>query len=225
MKIKFGAIVTDGRGKIGGHVASKNRGGAYMRTKVTPSNPNTSAQVEARSLLSSLSQSFRSLTSEQILSWNNAVKDWSSTDIFGDIKNPTGLNLFVKINTNLSNVGLAVLNAPPAKMEMPATLITGATISVADGSLSIDFSDASADGTNVLVRATPVVSNGVSFVKSEYRVIGNRLVDGTGLASDIIYSDKFGTPAIGSKIFVSIQYVLASGQKSTTQSVVASIVA
>ena len=39
MKIKFGSEVVDGRGKIGGHVYSKNKGGAYKRTKVTPSNP------------------------------------------------------------------------------------------------------------------------------------------------------------------------------------------
>jgi len=45
MKMKFGAIVVDGRGKIGGHVASKNRGGAYLRTKVTPSNPQTGYQA------------------------------------------------------------------------------------------------------------------------------------------------------------------------------------
>jgi len=55
MKIKFGAIVVAGSGKIGGHVASKNRGGAYLRTKVTPTNPNSPAQAGARALLASLS--------------------------------------------------------------------------------------------------------------------------------------------------------------------------
>jgi len=37
MKTLFGAIVVDGRGKLGGHVASKNRHGSYFRTKVSPS--------------------------------------------------------------------------------------------------------------------------------------------------------------------------------------------
>jgi hypothetical protein len=44
MKMKFGAIVTEGRGKIGGHVASKNKSGAYLRTKVTPVNRQSVAQ-------------------------------------------------------------------------------------------------------------------------------------------------------------------------------------
>ena len=30
MKMKWGALVVDGRGKIGGQVASKNRAGAYL---------------------------------------------------------------------------------------------------------------------------------------------------------------------------------------------------
>ena len=36
MKTKFGAIIVAGSGKINGFVASKNRAGAYLRTKVTP---------------------------------------------------------------------------------------------------------------------------------------------------------------------------------------------
>ena len=55
MKIKFGAIVVDGRNKIGGHVMSKNRAGAYMRTKVSPVNPRSLDQMSVRSRLSAIS--------------------------------------------------------------------------------------------------------------------------------------------------------------------------
>jgi len=44
MKIKFGSIVVNGSGKLGGHVYSSNRGGNYVRTLATPSNPQTPAQ-------------------------------------------------------------------------------------------------------------------------------------------------------------------------------------
>ena len=50
MKIKWGALVVDGRGKLGGHVAAQNRGGSYLRTKVTPSNPQTTFQTGVRSM-------------------------------------------------------------------------------------------------------------------------------------------------------------------------------
>ena len=106
MKIKFGAIVVDGRGKIGGHVASKNRGGAYLRTKVTPTNPQTTFQSAVRNRLTAFSQGWRGLTQAQRDAWNAAVSNFSKTDVFGDIKQPTGLNLYVKLNSKFrSSIG------------------------------------------------------------------------------------------------------------------------
>ena len=53
-KIKFGMMMTDARGKLGGQVFSKNKGGAYVRTKVTPSNPQTIAQTTRRALFAAI---------------------------------------------------------------------------------------------------------------------------------------------------------------------------
>lgn len=213
MKIKFGAIVADGRGKIGGHVASKNRSGAYMRTKVTPTNPNTIAQSEVRSLFASLSQNWRMLTPAERLAWNNAVSDWQSTDIFGDIKKPTGLNLYVKLNANLSSVSAGLLTLPAQKGETPSAYPVSATYSLATKSVTLVMSDNSGDTIDVIVRATPPVSPGVSFVKSELRVIGNyQGALGTVVASG--YVAKFGDLVIDSNVFVSTQFVMSNGQKT-----------
>jgi len=51
MKTLFGAIVVDGRGKLGGHVASKNRHGSYFRTKVSPSQPASQYSANVRAAL------------------------------------------------------------------------------------------------------------------------------------------------------------------------------
>ena len=75
-KIKFGMMMTDARGKLGGQVFSKNRSGAYVRTKVTPVNPRTAAQPLSRSILGTLSASWSGLTEVQRRSWNAAVDDW-----------------------------------------------------------------------------------------------------------------------------------------------------
>ena len=223
MKIKFGAIVTDGRGKIGGHVASKNRGGAYLRTKVTPSNPNTVAQTTARSLLGSLSQGWSTLSDTARLAWNGAVNDYAKTDIFGDIKNPSGLNLYVKLNSNLANIGLPVVSVPPAKQEMPSSQLLTAVLDVSSNTLALTFDASMPDYTYVLVRATPAMSAGVSFVKSQLRVIGSNAVTAGIVVFTGDYSSKFGTPAIGQNIVVSAQVVLQSGQKSVAQQIKATI--
>src|SRR5690606_18792227 len=105
MKMKWGALVVDGRNKIGGQVASKNRGGSYLRTKVTPANPQTVAQSIVRSIFTVLSQAWRTLTQAQRNAWNAAVTDWQRTDIFGDIKSPSGFTLYMRLNQNLSLIG------------------------------------------------------------------------------------------------------------------------
>ena len=219
MKLKFGAIVTDGRGKIGGHVASKNRAGAYLRTKVTPSNPNTVAQVQARGILASLSQSWSSLSESQRLGWNDAVKEWGSTDIFGDIKNPSGINLFVKLNANLISVGLPTVSDVPAKSEIPAVVLIEGVYKISTGTLTIYFNNVLADGYRALVRATPRLSAGVSFVKSQFRVIGYEVVQADRVTLIDYYSAKFGTVSAGDNIYTSVQFVSVNGQKTTEQKV------
>ena len=91
MKAKFGAIVVDGRGKIGGHVATKNKSGSYFRTKVTPVNPQSASQNSVRSRLATRAQAWKGLTAAQRTSWNAAVNDFQRTNIFGDTVIPLDL--------------------------------------------------------------------------------------------------------------------------------------
>ena len=224
MKLKFGAIVTDGRGKIGGHVASKNRAGAYLRTKVTPTNPNTVAQVQARNILASISQLWQTLTESQRSGWNDAVKEWGTTDIFGDIKNPSGINLFVKINANLISVGYPQLSDAPSKMEVPSVIISSANYIISADDVSINFNSSDADGVRALVRATPTLSSGVSFVKSQFRVIGSEIVVGNNLSVTGAYGAKFGVPLVGANVYANVQFVLPNGQKTIEQKVKVQVV-
>ena len=118
-RIKFGMMMTDARGKLGGHVFTKAKSGATIRTKVTPLNPKTSAQSEARGALSANSQAWRTLTENQRLAWNSAAQEVSKTNAFGDTYFPSGKNYFTAVNNNLRNVGGAILVEPPALVEMP----------------------------------------------------------------------------------------------------------
>lgn len=224
MKLKFGAIVVDGSGKIGGHVVSKNRGGKYLRTKVTPTNPNTPAQASARALLSSLSTQWAELDPAERLSFNNAVASFATTDIFGDIKNPSGFNLFVKLNANLSITGQAAITAAPEKIEVPFAPLLSAEGLVATQALSLAFDGAGLDGTIVLVSATPALSQGVSNANSKFRAIGFGTVTTGGLSVGTMYTDKFGAFTAGQNFQFKVEPVVATGQKGTGQTVKAAVV-
>jgi len=204
MKIKFGSLVVDGRGKIGGHVASKNRGGAYLRTKVTPINPQTTRQSAVRSQLTGYAQGFRALGASVIAAWNSAVSAFTKTDIFGDIKTPSGINLYTKLNMNLEQVAGTPLTSPPLPGDVPAVDSVTLTADSSPQTLSLAFgpSPVPAD-TAWIVEATPGVSAGKSFVKSEYRQIGYIAAAATtpynGLSA---YQAVFGNLIAGQKVFI-----------------------
>jgi len=209
MKVKFGAIVVDGRNKIGGHVMSKNRAGAYMRTKVTPVNPRSNAQNSVRSLLSAISIAWDGIGSAAVLAWNSAVSAWSKTDIFGDIKHPSGFNLFQRLNNNAMRVGGVMFPLPPIKEELSVlgTLSIG-TVTVSAIPLTFDLQTL---GTHekLEISATPAVSTGKSFVKSEYRIIGHSLTLSSGACDcGSLYIAKFGSTGSGlNDFFISARIV------------------
>jgi hypothetical protein len=215
MKVKFGAIITEGRGKINGFVASRNRAGAYVRTKVTPVNPSTSYQATVRARLAARSQAWSGLTAAQRTAWNASVSDFAKTDVFGDLQNPSGFNLYCALNNNLINIGESALTTPPT----PQAVInfTSFSIAAANGAqtLTLTFADAIAATEKIIVYATPAVSAGKSFVKNLYRQIDVLTsADASPFSIETEYIARLGAiGAEGSKIFVKMLPIsVASGQ-------------
>lgn len=215
MKTKFGAIIVDGRGKLGGHVASKNRAGSYFRTKVTPVNPQTSYQILARSRLSTPATAWGALAPASQLLWNNAVELWKRTDIFGDLKNPSGFNLYVKLNNNLAQVGVPAISVPP----LPAAIGNWTTFSfVPDntGTMVVTFAPTPVPaGFAVLLDGTAPLSPGRYNVNGFFRRFATEAAAvATGVDVQAAYVAKFGSIApIGKKIFIRAKYVnIVTGQ-------------
>jgi hypothetical protein len=218
MKAKFGAIVVDGRGKIGGHVASKNRAGAYFRTKVTPSNPQTSAQSGVRSSLTLLSQSWQLLTDADRAAWNGAVASYSRTDIFGDLRNPSGFNLYLRLNLNILNAGGGIISNPPAEQFAPEPVAYGLEPDQGAGDFDVTFSPSPIPAnTAYVIEATEQVSSGKSFAKNLFRVVQVLpAADVTPTNIFAAYTAKFGGLVPGKKIFMRVKAVnLVSGLASS----------
>lgn len=227
MKAKFGAIVVAGSGKLGGHVASRNRGGAYFRTKVTPVNPDTTYQAGVRNRLTSISQEWRSLSASNRDSWNSAVQAFAKTDVFGDLKNPSGFNLYQRLNNNLDAVGSAGITIPPLPGNVYAAATLSAVADVSDESILVSYTPVIPAGQAVKVFATPCLSPGVSFVKSEYRLI-EVIVAADVTPYDIFpaWSARFGFLTAGTKVFVKFVGVNSvTGQEGTAISASTIVVA
>lgn len=210
-KIKFGMMMTDARGKLGGQVFSKNRSGAYVRTKVTPVNPQSARQQANRSLLGSMSSQWSGLTEGQRRSWNEGTESWQRTNIFGDLQKPTGKNLFTALNKNRANwFGLGLLLVPPAKVEFPP--INRISVSVAAGVITANVDIAEPGDLVMRYRATPPISVGISYVKNLLREVeGFTVVPGTNVITDT-YVAAFGQPVVGQKIVFEFYLIAPNGQ-------------
>ena len=204
MKVLFGEIIVAGSGKLGGHVQSRNRGGPYVRTRVTPLNPNTPFQIAARQTLAVFSETWRTLTQAQITAWNEAVDNFKKTDVFGEIRRPTGKNLFTRLNINLASIGIGSISDPPAPTTIAEPTITGVTIDEPGNTFDIAFSGGSGN-VGFQIWATESLSPGVSFSKPFFKLFTTE--DGavaSPIDVDAAYRARFGDPVVGQKIFVKL---------------------
>lgn len=216
MKGKWGALLVDGRGKVGGHVLTKNRQGAAMRTKVTPSNPQSNAQVAQRNMLSSYSQGWRGLSAAERAAWESAAQDVNRQNIFGDSYSPTGKNLYTLVNINIQMAGGTPVTSPPAfEAATPITsLAFGSNTSAAQ---TVTFAPTPVPADHILIiEGTRPLSAGVTSPGAAFRKFTSVAAAGTSPANTFTaYQTKFGTPVTGKKIFLRAYTInLNSGERS-----------
>lgn len=212
-----GIAVTDGRGKVGGSVLSKSRSGATVRNKVTSVNRKSSGQSYARALLTAFTQNWRVLTQSQRNEWIAAANNgYTTTNIFGDVVKKSGINLYIALNIILQIIEEAAITSPPSPDAVPAPLYgsaVAADVSATELFLDLNFGGGTptvipAD-TAVIVYATPKLSPGVSFVRSQLRLL-TYLPSTTDTATQNLwsaYTAKYGAPAVGDNIVFAVQAV------------------
>lgn len=222
-KIKFGLVVTDARNKLGGHVFSKNRAGAYLRTLVTPVNPRSSTQTNVRALFGQISKAWSELTEAQRNAWRSAVDSWKRTDVFGDLKRPDGKALHQRLNQQAQVVGYPKIVTPDEPSEVASAIAASATFALVNDALVITPMSTSADST-IQLFATPQMSQGTQFVKDKLRVIyfakGSTYDNGEAFDA---YENRFGTPKVGDNIHVGIRYIDANGNATPLQTLKVSV--
>lgn len=226
-KILFSGVAgVDMRNKLNGSVFSKNRYGGYVRTKVTPVNPQTDAQQAARNRLSTNSQAWRGLTEDQRQGWIDAAVNFPFTDIYGNTKTLSGQALYVKLNNNLNLIGQVAISDAPAPVAIPAidTAVLTAAAGVAAVSLAFTPDPSPADFA-LTVEATGNVTPGKMFVKNLFRFIAQNDNQASPYNLLTAFQAVHGNPVEAQKIFVRVRLIsLITGQSGiplTTMAIVA----
>lgn len=212
-KINFGGVVQDARGKQNGIVYSKNRSGAYLRRKVTGTNPNTVAQQLVRSSFGNLSKQWgSSLTQAQRDSWTTYANTYPRVDIFGNSIRLSGSNMFIALNAVLLNLGGAFEETPPA-----SNLVTPIPVDATSGSAvagtSLTFQQTAVKTGNVefYIFATGNVPPGRIPGQSVYRFIGIKAAATSSFPAvlDILslWFAKFGDAIAGQFVYLQVATV------------------
>ena len=189
-------------GRASGNVYQRN--GRVRGFKVPALVQNTYTN-SARNRFGTNSSDWNSLTDDERNSWINA-SGYTTSDRFGRTIPLVGKQLFVSLNNNLAAVGIpTIADAPLPELVDSLTALLPGTFDNSAGTLSLAFTpDPSPDGNSILVFATAAQSAGTSKPgKSKYRLITtfpSGSISPIGIGAD--YVSKFGSPAVGSKIFL-----------------------
>lgn len=202
-KVLFTAVVADMRNKLNGTVFSKNRYGAYTRTKVTPVNPQSADQQLVRGRFGARSAAWRGLTDSQRQSWIDGASSFPVFDIFGNSKILSGQALYNKLNLNLAQAGQAAIATCPAAVAIQSLVSMAVTADVSDATVELTAGIAAVPaGFTAIVFATPGYGAGISFVKNKFRFL-TTIAAGISLgAADYgpEWTTKFGSLVAGQKL-------------------------
>jgi hypothetical protein len=216
-KINFGSTVNDARGKIAGTVFSKNKSGAYIRTKVTPVNPRTVAQSAVRSSFAQLAQNWSTLlTGSQRSAWVSYAVTYPRRNIFGNALTLNGLNMYISLNQRLMVTGNALIADPPLTNSVDPYLVDSTWTDLSATEVKFTITGGPLLTTDwYYLFATKSLPAGRAVTPSDYRFIGAVSVDLTSppLVVDVsaAYLAVFGAPIPGGAV-----YGLASTMDSLT---------
>jgi len=159
-------------GSLGGITASRNRGGAYLRNRSIPVQPNTPRQQAAKTAMGELVQAWpETLTDGQRQGWRDYAAAVPRTDPLGQLVTLTGQQMYIAANApRLSATNLGA--GPFARVDdAPAILDTG------QPPADVTQFDVSS-GTNTLV-ATVTIPGGASEDGQLFLYIGRPLNPGS----------------------------------------------
>lgn len=191
-------------GSYAGLTASRNRFGQYFRSRATPVQPRTVAQLNQRARMTTNAAAWRGLTAAQRAGWADLGLSISRTDSLGQAYTLTGFMAYTSVNNNKLDAGDAAISDATA-IVTPADLTT-ATITLTAAAFSVAYTATPlAAGVRLFIWVSPQRSAGVSF-NGDYRLLTVTAAAAASPANILAaYTAKFGVPVVGNRIFLSLE--------------------
>jgi len=206
MKAKFGAIVTDGRGKLGGSVFSKNRYGLYEKSKVTPINTPSAYKSIIKNNHKTVVSAWSNLTDAERQSWNSGTYNFPQKNTFSDTCYLSGYALFLKLNLNRLLLSQSLLHNCPTTKGISNIIAAAVQAFVSINKLILSYNPPPPVGFVYKVYATTALSAGINYSNRRFKLIG-LLQPSSASPFDLsaFYLSRFSSLGYtGNKIFVKL---------------------
>lgn len=217
-------LISRGSGSIAGATWSRNRGGMYIRSRATPTNPNTVYQQTVRSAVASLAALWSStLTQIQRDAWDLYAENVELPGPLGTPRNVGGLGMYVRTNVpriQCGVVGVARIDDAPVifNLGLLTEPVVGACTASADTiSIAYDNGDewAILDGGALFIYTGRPQNPGINYFKGPYRLAATvEGVTSTPPTSPEVVNAAF-LFAADQRLFVFARACTADGRLST----------
>ncbi len=132
MKFKS-PLFTQASGSIAGMTFSRNRGGMYVRSRATPTNPKTDAQSEARGAMVQLNVQWGALSNAERDAWALYAENTPKTDVLGEPIFMSAQQAFLRTNIPRLRNGHPTIDTAPTTFNFggftnPDGTLTGGTL-------------------------------------------------------------------------------------------------
>lgn len=193
-KVKFGAVISDTRGSVGGITFSRGRSGSVLKTKANPILKQTASTQPVRASLATLSQRwFAVLTQMQRAAWIALAAVNPILDVFGNTHVLTGQQFYIRVNQYRMQAGHVYIDDAPIDQAVTA-LLSMTLAATAPATLAITFTATPlAIDHRLYIFASPSLSPGRVATKKDMKFIGvSPLGQASPYAAGAQYTARFG---------------------------------
>lgn len=211
MKIQYSALVGSTSGKLNGSVASRNKGGAILRTKAIPINPSTTYQSTQRSYMQQVANAWPNLlTDQQRAGWVAFGQSANAINVFGNGLILSGIAAFQAVNRIILASGGTLVPDAPTDNTISSVQSLSLTANHVGPVLSVTFTPTPLTSPEGLyIFATPAISPGISNASSSLRLINFYPSATSPLDISSEWIARFGAfpPTAGKRIAITAQAV------------------
>ena len=222
--VKYGAIITDMKGKIGG--TTFQGGPAGPVAKSTPETRSGSKLTKADagrivnqpSLIATLAGGWRNLTDEQRLTWRTGAPNFPFKNRYGDSYTASGYQVYMSLNSQLKAPGITFLEECPTPITVEPLPSIAFSMTAADD-MDLTVGAAVPNGYRMGIWATRPFSFGNGPKASDYKLIRYQ-VNGDGTTNNLIddWEHIYGSFPASGLIYFKVQMIsLTTGQVGVPQ--------